>query len=108
VKLFLAHASSAPCDASSLCIAVQNGHDEIVRCMLTSAGSWTPTPETPLLMAAELGHANILRLLLEAGGHGDPGEALCLAAGRGHVAAATMLLHFRAEVNHRIQGLGLG
>lgn len=104
VKLFLAHASSAPCDASSLCIAVQNGHDEIVRCMLTSAGSagsWTPTPETPLLMAAELGHANILRLLLEAGGHGDPGEALCLAAGRGHVAAATMLLHFRAEVNHR-------
>ena len=76
--------------------------------MLTSAGSWTPTPETPLLMAAELGHANILRLLLEAGGHGDPGEALCLAAGRGHVAAATMLLHFRAEVNHRIQGLGLG
>ena len=112
VKLFLARASSGLCDSASLCIAVQNGHDEIVRCLLTSAGSagsagsWTPTPDT-LLMAAELGHANILQLLLEAGGYGDPGEALCLAAGRGHVAAARMLLHFRAEVNNRIWGLGL-
>jgi predicted LPLAT superfamily acyltransferase len=101
--------SAQPYKNHSLFMAVQNGHVEVVRLLLSGGAdvnqARTDTGTTLLFMAAQEGHVEVVRLLLSGGAdvnqaRTDTGATpLFMAAQNGHVEVVRLLLSGGADVN---------
>ena len=93
-------------DKTSLIIATEADHYEVVRLLLESgakANDQSTGASTPLLLAATAGHAQLVRLLLNHGADIDAvdnesNSALTLAANTGHTRTVQILLEHKADL----------
>jgi ankyrin repeat protein len=100
---------------SSLRMASQNGHVEIVRILLDHEADVDITRKgddtTSLSVAAKTGHANVVKQLLMAGADVDAADRygstpLFFASRAGHVETVKVLMEHKADVNVEASFLG--
>uniref|UniRef100_A0A7S3D8B8 Uncharacterized protein n=1 Tax=Palpitomonas bilix TaxID=652834 RepID=A0A7S3D8B8_9EUKA len=98
-----AHADGHLGSGLPLSMAIQNGHFDVVRCLVTK-GAKVNVPSQPLLLAIDKGHSDMVLFLLEAGAHpnlsnGKKQSALYKASLRGDTSVVEALLSKGASVN---------
>ena len=91
---------------SAITIAAANGHDDIVRALITAGANVNGSGKhIPLVSAAKAGHEDCVRAMIDAGANVDTatedGETgLTIAVQGGHAAVVLRLIEVGANVNH--------